>query len=146
MKVINKYNQTVFKGEVIHGRQIGRKIGYPTANLYVNEVKEANPPKGVYGVNVHFNGGLYHGVMNIGMRPTFKGEELTLSFEVHILHFNQDIYGEVLTIEILFFIRDEQAFDSIEQLIKQMKSDIEKAKKQFFLAEEVQKQLLLANY
>ena len=79
-------------------------------------------------------------------RPTFKGEESILSFEVHILHFNQDIYGEVLTIDILFFIRDEQAFDSIEQLIKQMKSDIEKAKKQFLLAEEVQKQLLLANY
>jgi riboflavin kinase/FMN adenylyltransferase len=146
MKVLNKNNQTVIKGEVIHGRKIGRKIGYPTANLQVNDVEEAYLPKGVYGVKVHFDGVLYYGVMNIGMRPTFKGEESILSFEVHILHFNQDIYGEVLTIDILFFIRDEQAFDSIEQLIKQMKSDIEKAKKQFLLAEEVQKQLLLANY
>ena len=109
-------------------------------------MEEAYLPKGVYGVKVHFDGVLYYGVMNIGMRPTFKGEESILSFEVHILHFNQDIYDEVLTIDILFFIRDEQAFDSIEQLIKQMKSDIEKAKKQFLLAEEVQKQLLLANY
>ena len=69
--------------------------------------------------------------MNIGMRPTFKGEERTLSFEVHILHFNQNIYGQQLMIDILFFIRDELAFDSIEQLVQQLKNDVEKANKQF---------------
>jgi riboflavin kinase len=145
MKVLSKNNQTVFKGEVIHGRQIGRKIGFPTANLHVSYEEEAYLPKGVYGVKVHHDGVLYNGVMNIGMRPTFKGEEPTLSFEVHILHFNQDIYGEQLTIDILFFIRGEQAFDSIEQLVKQLKNDIEKANKQFLLAGKVNKQFLLAN-
>ena len=68
MKVLNKNNQTVIKGEVIHGRKIGRKIGYPTANLQVNDVEEAYLPKGVYGVKVHFDGVLYYGVMNIGMQ------------------------------------------------------------------------------
>ena len=53
MKVLNKNNQTVIKGEVIHGRKIGRKIGYPTANLQVNDVEEAYLPKGVYGVKVY---------------------------------------------------------------------------------------------
>ena len=69
--------------------------------------------------------------MNIGMRPTFKGEEQSLSFEVHILHFNQNIYGQQLMIDILFFIREEQAFNSVEQLVQQLENDVEKANKQF---------------
>lgn len=134
MKVLDNYKQTVFKGEVIHGRKIGRAIGFPTANLRVSSEEEPYLPKGVYGVKVHHEDISYNGVMNVGMRPTFKGEEPTLSFEVHILHFNQDIYGEQLMIDILFFIRDEQAFDSIKQLVQQLKNDIEKANKQFLLA------------
>ncbi|USK70900.1 riboflavin kinase [Peribacillus asahii] len=134
MKVLEKDNKkTVFKGEVIPGRQIGRTIGFPTANLRVNSEEEPYLPKGVYGVQVYYKGVSYRGVMNIGIRPTFKGEKPTVSFEVYILDFNQDIYGEQLTIDILFFIRNEQAFDSIEQLVQQLKNDIEKANEQFLL-------------
>lgn len=131
MEVLGNYQQTVFKGEVICGRQVGRTIGFPTANLRVNSEEEAYLPKGVYGVKVHQGDASYNGVMNIGRRPTFKGEEQTLSYEVHILDFNQNIYGQQLMIDILFFIRDEQAFDSIEQLIQQLKNDVVKAKQQF---------------
>src|SRR5213075_450356 len=114
MKVLDKNKQTVFKGEVIQGRQIGRTIGFPTANLRVSAEEEPILPKGVYGVKVYHKGVPYNGVMNIGIRPTFKGEEPDLSLEVYILDFNRNIYGEHLIIDILFFIRDEQAFDSIE--------------------------------
>ena len=88
-------------------------------------------PKGVYGVKVHQGDASYNGVMNIGTRPTFKGEKQTLSFEVHILNFNQNIYGQQLEIEILFFIRNEKAFDSIEQLIQQLNNDVVRANKLF---------------
>lgn len=129
MEMLDTYKQTAFIGEVIHGRQVGRTIGFPTANLSVRSEEEPYLPKGVYGVKVHHGDVSYNGVMNIGRRPTFKGEEQTLSFEVHILDFNQNIYGQQLMIEILFFIRDEQAFDSIDQLIQQLKNDVVKAKK-----------------
>ncbi len=133
MEVLDNNIQTVFKGEVIQGRQIGRTIGFPTANLCVSSEEEPYLPKGVYGVKIRHKDVSYNGVMNIGMRPTFKREERTLSFEVHIFHFNQNIYGEQLMIDILFFIRDELAFDSIEQLVQQLKNDIEKANRQFLL-------------
>ncbi len=70
--------------------------------------------------------------MNIGMRPTFKDEKGALSCEVHILDFNQDIYGKRLMVDILFFIREEQAFNSVDQLVQQLHLDIEYANKRFF--------------
>ncbi|MFD4932492.1 riboflavin kinase [Peribacillus butanolivorans] len=131
MQVLDNYTQTILKGEVIHGRQIGRTIGFPTANLHVKSEDESSLLKGVYGVKVHHENTYYNGVMNIGMRPTFKDEKEALSFEVHILHFNQDIYGEQLKVDILFFIREEQAFNSIDQLVQQLNLDIEQANKRF---------------
>ena len=131
MQVLDNYTQTILKGEVIHGRQIGRTIGFPTANLQVSQENEPYLPKGVYGVKVHHGDTYYNGVMNIGRSPTFKGEEKAISFEVHILHFNQDIYGEQLSVDILFFIREEQAFNSIDQLVQQLNRDIEQANEQF---------------
>jgi len=131
MKVLDNYTQTTLKGEVIHGRQIGRTIGFPTANLQVSLENEPYLPKGVYGVKVYHGEAYYNGVMNIGWRPTFKGEEKAISLEVHILHFNQDIYGEQLRVDILFFIREEQAFNSIDQLVQQLNHDIEQANEQF---------------
>ncbi|WP_081395777.1 riboflavin kinase [Peribacillus simplex] len=131
MQVLDSYTQTILKGEVIRGRQIGRTIGFPTANLHVQSEVESYLPKGVYGVKVHHENTNYNGVMNIGMRPTFKDEKEVLSFEVHILHFNQEIYGEQLKLDILFFIREEQAFNSIDQLVQQLHLDIEQANKRF---------------
>jgi len=146
MKVLDKNKQTVFKGEVVYGRQIGRTIGFPTANMHFSSEEEPELPKGVYGVRVYHKDVPYNGVMNIGTRPTFKGEEPTLSLEVYILDFNRNIYGEHLILDILFFIRDEQAFDSIEQLVQQLKNDIDEANKQFLFVEKENKQLLLANF
>lgn len=131
MNTLEKRTQTVVEGEVVHGRQIGRTIGFPTANLLVSLENELHLPKGVYGVRVHHEDTYYHGVMNIGMRPTFKDEKGALSCEVHILHFNQDIYGKRLMVDILFFIREEQAFNSVDQLVQQLHLDIEYANKRF---------------
>ena len=64
------------------------------------------------------------GIMNIGMRPTFKNEKTNVSYEVHILNFNQNIYGEKLMIEILFFIREEKGFDVLQHSAKQINQDI----------------------
>jgi riboflavin kinase/FMN adenylyltransferase len=125
MQVIDNFTQTILNGEVIHGRKIGRTIGFPTANLNVHLENEFYLPKGVYAVKVHHENACYNGVMNIGMRPTFKDEKEALSIEVHILHFNQNIYGEHLKVDILYFIREEQAFNSIEHLIQQLNHDIE---------------------
>jgi riboflavin kinase/FMN adenylyltransferase len=135
MKILDDTRQTAFSGEVIPGRQIGRTLGFPTANLRVSNKEEWKLPLGVYGVKVHYKGVLYNGVMNIGRRPTFKGEEPKLSIEVYILQFNEDIYGEQLWIKVLFFLRHELAFNSIEQLRQQIKEDINTANRQFLLRE-----------
>lgn len=134
MRVLENSKKIVFKGEVIHGRQIGRTIGFPTANLRVDSENESSLQKGVYGVKILYKGASYRGVGNIGFRPTFKEEEKpTLSFEVYIFDFNQVIYGEQLIVEILFLIRHEHAFESVDQLIAQLEQDIEKANRQFLL-------------
>ena len=134
MKLLENDKKTIFSGEVVHGRKIGRTIGFPTANLHVGSLLEAFCHlKGVYGVRVHHGAMKYNGVMNIGRRPTFKGEEPKLSIEVHILHFDQDIYGEQLEIDVLFFIRDERAFDTIDHLVEQVRNDIKVANVKFLL-------------
>ena len=129
--MIANYTQTSIKGEVIHGREIGRTIGFPTANLYFSPKDEPDLPRGVYGVKVHHNNACYNGVMNIGMRPTFKENVKAISCEVHILDFNQDLYGEILSVDILYFIREEQAFQSIDQLMQQVNLDIEQTNRFF---------------
>ncbi len=131
MNALKNRTQTIVEGEVVHGRQIGRTIGFPTANLLVSLENEIYYPKGVYGVRVYHENTYYHGVMNIGMRPTFKDEKGALSCEVHIFNFNQDIYGKRLMVDILFFIREEQAFNSVDQLVQQLHLDIEYANKWF---------------
>ena len=129
--MIANHTQTMVKGEVIHGRQIGRTIGFPTANLYFSPNDEPYLPKGVYAVKVQHQNANYNGVMNVGKRPTFKEDDQSVSCEVHILDFNQDIYGEVLSIDVQYFIREEQAFQSVDQLIQQLHRDIEQANRFF---------------
>ncbi|MEK6448443.1 riboflavin kinase [Priestia aryabhattai] len=117
------------KGKVIHGRKIGRAINFPTANLHINQESLTGLSGGVYGVEVYHKGSMYYGVMNIGIRPTFKEIVPSVSYEVHILDFNQEIYGDSLSIKIIFFIRDEIAFKSKYQLIQQLNDDVEKVVK-----------------
>ncbi|UFJ40899.1 3,4-dihydroxy-2-butanone-4-phosphate synthase [Brevibacillus humidisoli] len=113
-----------FVGQVIHGKQIGRKIGFPTANLQVDS-KEGQLPNGVYGVNVHYDNRRFLGIMNVGLRPTIHPEETAVHYEVHIFDFDETIYGEKLQIEVGFFVREERSFATMHDLISQIKKDVE---------------------
>ncbi len=116
-----------FSGHVVKGRQLGRTIGFPTANVQVQKNYKLIPKNGVYACKIILRNQEYNGIMNIGNRPTVDGVGRTQ--EVHIFDFNDDIYGEILKVEIIEFIREEIKFDSIENLITQIKLDCEIAKK-----------------
>lgn len=116
-----------FTGPVIRGNQIGRTIGFPTANLYVDTDK-VHLSNGVYGVKVTYNKTTFIGVMNVGMRPTINHEEGIVHYEVHIFDFNEMIYDKTLQIETCFFVREEISFSNLDQLISQITSDVELVK------------------
>lgn len=112
----------IIKGEVIKGQQLGRTIGFRTANLrYPAELIDI--PFGVYSVNVNYNNTQFRGIANFGVRPTVNGKGTLL--EVHILDFDRDIYGEVLEVEFIKMIRREHKFNSLAELKFQIKSDIQ---------------------
>lgn len=115
-----------FSGLVKKGRQLGRTIGFPTANVHHDKTYKLIPEKGVYAVKVFLRSKEYSGVMNIGSRPTVEGEGITQ--EVHIFNFNDDIYGEKLKVEIIAFLRQEKKFGNIKDLIDQIRIDCEHAK------------------
>ncbi|OIK10191.1 hypothetical protein BIV60_22110 [Bacillus sp. MUM 116] len=116
-------------GKVIQGNQIGRTIGFPTANLLLNQ--KASLKKGVYGVNVWYKNTHYYGLMNAGVRPTVNKEEIKIHYEVHIFDFDQSIYAEELEIEVCYFLREEQLFSSMEHLVLQIRKDVENVKNIF---------------
>lgn len=110
-------------GIVIQGKQLGRTIGFPTANIVPYKLFNPSMPKGVYGVYVYYGDQRCIGVMNVGERPTFDdGNHLT--YEVHILDFNDNLYGKELTVEIELFVRNEQKFPSLPELIQQLNKDV----------------------
>jgi len=112
-------------GKVIHGHGRGsKKLGFPTANLKTTGVLFPKP--GIYAVWAIYEGKRYEGVANLGWNPTFHDQKF--SFEVHILHFNQEIYGEPLRAEFVERLRDEVTFRGPEELIAQIKKDISRAK------------------
>lgn len=114
------------KGTVVSGAARGRTIGFPTANIEV-EPSVVLPSKGVYAVLFKVDGATYKGVCNVGVVPTFTDGEQGMTIEVHILHFDEMIYGKTIEIEWVERLRDEQKFDSIEALIVQITNDKEKA-------------------
>lgn len=115
-------------GIVVKGNQIGRKIGFPTANIDVKEKYQHKlMPAGVYVVQVKMDKELFFGMANIGYRPTVKLRKHELTAEVNIFHFNRDIYGKHIRICFLEKIREEQKFDSMEILTNQLKKDREQA-------------------
>ncbi len=118
-------------GTVVHGEQIGGRIGFPTANLRLLDDSKLIPLPGVYAVQVRIGNGrvLYPAMMNIGTRPTFNGHKVTL--EVNIFDFNGNIYGENLTVTFCRRLRDEQRFDSEEALAEQLRADREEIKKMY---------------
>lgn len=118
-------------GKVVNGFQIGRKLGFPTANVDVEEGKLV-PKNGVYAARVRIMqyselklSSEKKAVVNIGNRPTFNGNEVTI--EVHIIDFERDIYGENITIEFAQRLRDEQKFGSSEELVEQINRDLQTA-------------------
>ncbi len=113
------------KGKVIEGDKRARKINFPTANI--SHGNHILPKKGVYCVEVNIENKKYLGISNFGERPTVNGSKLLL--ETHIFNFNQEIYGNELTVRFLTFIRPEQKFANFDELAIQIKKDIETAKK-----------------
>lgn len=108
-------------GKVEKGSQIGRTINFPTANISVDEDYKLIPKEGVYIVSAIIDGENINGMMNIGNKPTVKGEKLSL--EVHFFNFDKNLYDKNLTISFLKRIRDEQKFDSIDELKNQLEKD-----------------------
>ena len=112
-------------GIVVGGYQVGRKIGFPTANLRVDDPDKLIPADGVYAVWVTFDGKTYMGMLNIGVRPTIdNGQNRTI--EVNILHFHSDIYDKFIRLTFIKRIRPELKFSSIDELITQLHKDAEK--------------------
>jgi riboflavin kinase/FMN adenylyltransferase len=109
-------------GEVIKGDQLGRTIGFPTANLKVGDVNKLIPAHGVYFTRIHLFENVYYGMTNIGIRPTVTNSK-ELRIETHILNFDKDIYGEVLTIDFIYRLRNEKKFDSFPELVNQLNQD-----------------------
>ncbi|MBN8640614.1 MAG: bifunctional riboflavin kinase/FAD synthetase [Flavobacteriales bacterium] len=110
-----------FTGTVIKGKQLGRTIGFPTANISIEEEYKLLPKNGVYIVQTRIDSTDYFGMMNIGTRPTIDGT--TQSIEVYILDFDKEIYNTKLTVSILKFIREEKKFESFEHLKEQIEKD-----------------------
>jgi riboflavin kinase/FMN adenylyltransferase len=116
-------------GTVVRGDEIGRKLGFPTANLAAHN--EQFPPNGVYSVEVQRNGTTLRGVANIGVRPTVANASGERLLEVHLFDFNGDIYGEDLEVTFRRFLRPEQKFSSLESLKAQIAEDVAAAKADF---------------
>ncbi len=110
-------------GQVIHGKKIGRKIGFPTANFICREHHKLIPQSGVYAILASVNGKQYRGMCNIGVRPTVNSNSRKTSMEAHLFEFNQDIYGNDICIWFLQKIRNEKSFNSIEELRCQLEKD-----------------------
>lgn len=106
---------------VVHGNHLGNTLGFPTANLHLAADQPLLVPTGVYAVNVEVDQEQYGGMANAGFRPTIGGTEMTL--EVHLFDFSGDLYGKPISVRFIDRIRDEKKFDSLEDLVKQLRLD-----------------------
>lgn len=113
-------------GVVIKGEGRGKKIGYPTANIKVSE-DQIIPAKGVYVTRTIYQGMTFNSVTNIGSNPTFNNSQ-SLNIETNLFDFNSDIYGEEIEVKFIQKIRDEKKFPTVNDLIKQISSDVKSAK------------------
>lgn len=116
----------LISGSIIHGEKRGRTIGFPTANLFLSD-SYVLPKEGVYAVYVYLNANKYAGVLNLGTKPTFHDSN-NRSIEIHILDFDKDIYGTLLQVEFIQYIRSERKFSGPEELIEQINRDIRQAR------------------
>jgi riboflavin kinase/FMN adenylyltransferase len=114
-------------GTVVHGDGRGRTIGFPTANLELHDPYVA-PKLGVYAITAWLDGVAYNGVLNHGMKPTFNKSEIKPVMEANLFDFDRDIYGKEIRVQFKAFIRSEQKFGSIDQLISQIAADAAQAR------------------
>jgi riboflavin kinase / FMN adenylyltransferase len=113
-------------GTVVHGDKRGRTIGFPTANVETND-EYILPPLGVYAVKIKIGESWYQGVCNVGYKPTFNKEALRVSVEVNVFNFDKDIYGENVVVEWHQYLRKEQKFSGIDELVSQIENDKQNA-------------------
>ena len=113
-------------GTVSGGEKLGKKIGFPTANLSAHS--EQFPPDGVYFAEAWLDGVLLHGVVNLGFRPTVSSGQPERILEIHLLDFEQDIYGKDLEIRFVRYLRPEKKFENVDALIRQIKVDVRQAR------------------
>ena len=123
LKTANNYlgYNFMLNGTVVNGKKLGGTIGYPTANIEIEETYKLIPKTGVYVVQSTIANKNIYGMMNIGNRPTVDGNHQTI--EVHFFDFHQDLYHQKLNIELIYFLRDEEKFDTIDSLVHQLKKD-----------------------
>jgi riboflavin kinase / FMN adenylyltransferase len=110
-----------FSGEVVHGDKLGRQLGYPTANLKIQDEEKITPGNGIYAVYAGVDGSRYKGMMSIGFRPTVDGKKRVI--EVNLFDFNTEIYGKSLRVYVKQYLREEVKFNSLEELVKQIDQD-----------------------
>jgi riboflavin kinase/FMN adenylyltransferase len=114
-------------GTVAPGDHLGKKIGFPTANLSAHS--EQFPPNGVYFAHATLNGTIYPGVVNLGYRPTVSSGKSERVLEIHLLDFDQDIYGKDVQVRFLRYLRPEQKFENLDTLARQIELDVQQARK-----------------
>jgi riboflavin kinase/FMN adenylyltransferase len=110
-------------GTVVEGKQLGRKLGFPTANIEASDKNKIIPGYGVYAVKVELGSYTYYGMLNIGTRPTFNNNADNRSIEVNIFDFEGNIYGKEITLKFVAKIREEQKFENIDMLVTQLGKD-----------------------
>ncbi|NLC66341.1 MAG: bifunctional riboflavin kinase/FAD synthetase [Clostridium sp.] len=111
----------MLRGTIIDGKKLGRKIGFPTANMSYND-KYVLPKRGVYYTNIKIGEKLYKSISSVGYNPTVSDEEV-ISIESYILDFDQEIYGETVSLYFLKYIRDEMKFENLDDLVDQLDKD-----------------------
>lgn len=117
-------------GHVGHGKELGRTIGFPTANIEPDDPDSVIPGNGVYAVNVHLpGGGIRPGMLNIGHRPTVDSPYAPPSIEVNIFDYDADIYDKPVAVDFIAFMRHEQAFPSVDALRRRLEADREEARR-----------------
>ncbi|HEX3072477.1 MAG TPA: bifunctional riboflavin kinase/FAD synthetase [Ignavibacteriales bacterium] len=116
-----------FSGKVVKGAQRGRLLGFPTANVQLENPQKLIPKNGIYAVKAKVGNKTHNGVMSLGLRPTFNDLTEPLA-EIYIFDFEEDIYHNIVAVEIISRLRDEEKFPSVEELIKQMNADVKTAK------------------
>jgi riboflavin kinase / FMN adenylyltransferase len=114
-------------GTVVRGEHLGKKLGFPTANLSAHS--EQFPPNGVYFAQATLDGVVYPGVINLGYRPTVSSSKSERVLEIHLLDFDHDIYGKDIEVRFVRYLRPEQKFDDVDALVRQIELDVQQARK-----------------